>query len=448
MLSDLLKKVLTGNKKIGLVFGHVASNFGDVAITEGAIHFLKRFIPESNVHIVFQTPNKIGQKALDELLKRHPKISYSIWNSAVVKEKCMTMQPNAEEMVNAVQSSYPIIQDCGLDKCDVVLFNSGEHLFAYGEWEQDVSLFIRLIPLIAADRAGKNVMSFPSTFGPYQTEFSTKLFQMFVKACKHISVREDNSKQFVAKALKVNESAIPTLLDPAFYMFRTMDRSKWKKDPKLITVSVRLDQFGLRIGTEQSRINSAQFRETQFASSESFQVYDTLIKKILETTDLKIQLVIQTLADKKLTKALYNSSIAKFGDSIKSRLTLRMPASLFGYIKCVGESSLVLTSRFHSIIFGYAMGIPSIGIYFKEHGHKMPGLMSNFGQAQNCFVSGDCDAVKLTEKAVDLVKNSEAEGRKILSIIESLERTYIGVFKKCSSGAKVESHQTQSSLSA
>lgn len=437
MYQSWFRKFLLSKKRVSLVYGHVASNYGDVAITEGTIQFLKKFIPVKNIHILCQTPNKLGQKALDVLLKRYPEIQYSIWDIGQIEKDLLAFVVKDEELITEAISRINL-EKIGLHQSDIILFNGGEHLFSYGTREQDISMLVRLSPILAAHRAGKKIVCLPSTFGPFQSSISKSIFENFVKTCSSLSVREKNSRAYAANALGVQESDIEVNLDPAFYLHDLL-----KYDPStakdLISVSVRLDNFGLRVGSTHSKAFSTQYKESKFKDSASFQLYSGLIAFLLKNTSSTIQLVIQTLADKKLTQALYQDALDTFGENIKERVIIRKPASLFGYIKCLLEGKIIIASRFHAIIFGYTWGIPSIGIYFKEHGHKMPGLMALFEQDSYCFLASETSSEDIGKKTLELISNSKQEGKKARSLVEKLGEKYVQLFRKLLKNQRVDS---------
>ena len=44
--------------KIGLIYGHVASNLGDLCINRGVISLLNNAFGEYKLHVVFRDPNE------------------------------------------------------------------------------------------------------------------------------------------------------------------------------------------------------------------------------------------------------------------------------------------------------------------------------------------------------------------------------------------------------
>ena len=154
----------------------------------------------------------------------------------------------------------------GLDEADVLVFNSGEHLFSGGEAREDFVLAGRLALLLAGAAVGRKVICLPSTFGPFHSDFSSALARMFVKSCAAISVRESASLNSLHEiGIDPGLHNIPALLDPAFFLDVPEIRQAESDDPNLISVGIRLDGFGLRVGGQAS---SKALRSSAGRSSE------------------------------------------------------------------------------------------------------------------------------------------------------------------------------------
>src|SRR5690606_13012373 len=66
------------------------------------------------------------------------------------------------------------------------------------------------------------------------------------------------------------------------------------------------------------------------------------------------------------------------------RVSVVRPLDIGDYLARLAEADVVVSSRFHAIILGLVAGTPGWGVYFDQHGHKMPGLFELLGTPERC----------------------------------------------------------------
>src|SRR5690606_37622307 len=99
-----------------------------------------------------------------------------------------------------------------------------------------------------------------------------------------------------------------------------------------------------------------------------------------EGTDVVV--MVQTAAVDALAKAL----VEQFKDTDAARrISIRHPQSTEEYLGQLAAADVVVAARFHAIILGLVVGTPGLGVYFDQHGHKMPGLFRMLGMEDRCF---------------------------------------------------------------
>lgn len=367
--------------KVALLFGHFASNFGDVAITSASCSLLIDAVGKDNVRVIIPPLSPTAEKARAWLDSVHGTVDYHVVHDRLV-DPLKGRSPEGPEAFDvfgeAILRPERFLERNGLDEADVLVFNSGEHLFSGGEAREDFVLAGRLALLLAGAAVGRKVICLPSTFGPFHSDFSSALARMFVKSCAAISVRESASLNSLHEiGIDPGLHNIPALLDPAFFLDVPEIRQAESDDPNLISVGIRLDGFGLRVGGQASSKALRSFRRAEFGDSQAFLFYTDFCCQILERSEQRIQCIIQTARDMEITQAVVNAVITR-DPSALGRITIEEPPNLQEFVRLLSRGSVTVASRFHALIFSLLLGRPAFGVYFPTHGHKIPGLLNLF----------------------------------------------------------------------
>lgn len=367
---------------IKVFYGHVARNLGDLAITYGLAALLQML----NREFVFALPGPMGPAS-----------------TAAFRDVSRRLGVERFQVLDLerIRAHVRLGSDCGsididalLDSCrdeldrqvmtgplcrpGLALFNSCEHLFSYASDPRRCDIAARILPLLAND---DRVGMLPGTYGPFEDPESAALMSAFLGRMKSVPVREYESRSIVEQLAPSPRVAVEILLDPAYFCPELYYNAKVGGGSNRVLMVPRMDQFGLRWGADQSRATSKRRREHGFSFSKAHAAYTRIGERLLRE-GYRVSLLAQTKGDEALCDSIAHNlqdyagqqSVAKF-----------VPETIGAWIDSVGSHGMVLTSRFHTAIAATALGIPVVGVYFPENGHKMPGLFQLLGISEFAF---------------------------------------------------------------
>lgn len=353
-------------KSKNLFYYHVASNIGDLAINEGLLSVLSSYGGrETKVFI-------LDGQASSHLEKSLPKgLSFQFFSGR---------EANALTTVTRPELQSSLVEDC-----DMIIINSGEHFFQYEHGENDYSLFWRLFPALVAAKKNIPVVFFPSTVGPLLTDESKILFREFLSCCTQAYVRDKCSLDYVNRELALSGCEgdyISIAPDPAFFLELKESKKNGLGFPGENTVALvmRLEDWGIRIKDSERKDKNKQHVSEGFVNSVSYQFSCAFIDEVLSDSNKNIVLFSQTLADKKLNIALEKKYVST------GRVFHNEPSGVQDYLNKLSFVECVVASRFHALIMGMVVGKKPYGVYFDNHGHKMPGLFSMLDLDRFCSV--------------------------------------------------------------
>jgi polysaccharide pyruvyl transferase WcaK-like protein len=368
--------------KIGVVYGHVSKNIGDLALNCGTVQLILNTVPYADVHVVFLNPKQNcldAAKASFEGLKNVTFTSFHTRN--LKKSRDITFNELSKAMTYVLEPKR-FITDAGLNGCDLLLYNGGEHLFTYKDRENPISnidLTWRVLPALVAKSVGMRFIILPVTVGPLEVPIVTQMISSFFHLSDGAAIREPRSAVFTAKLLDGNP--LPALLDPAFFM-PIPQRRIYNNEPT-IDIIMRLEDIGLRIGIKNTRIALEKYRHNGFTSSRSFQFIIAVARSFFQEIGGKVNLVVQSSsADHALADAV-TQVLTKEGYGNKVQLV--QPTSLSEYQEEISRANFIVSSRLHTCILGLLLGKACLGVYFVEHGHKIPGVFEMLGLPDYCL---------------------------------------------------------------
>jgi len=384
---------------IGLLYGHFASNLGDIAITKGVAQFLLR----SGKKFCFVVPplSAAGLRAFQQLKSELGELEIRVAEpqlETALKGRKPEPGTELEFLDDLVLQPRSILERNGIADCDTLAFVGGEHLFSSGSMRDTNALAGRLLPCLAGISTGKKVVCLPSTFGPYGDPFSRYLVRTFLRGCSAAAAREPKSLEYL-DGIGSEVPQVSLQLDSAFLL---QPPSYQPPDEKLVNMVIRLDQFGMRVGGPESSAALKVMRQNSFSNSASINLSAYLTTKLLER-GARVQLLVQTDADREVANEIAKR-IQSQTQFPPERLTVSRPATIDAFLLALSRGQCTVTSRFHAVIFSALVGRPSLGIYFPEHGHKIPGLMSLLGLAEFSFdgkASQSADVATALTRLVD-----------------------------------------------
>lgn len=358
--SDAPKDAAWPPREIAVVFGHVASNIGDLAINRGQVAMLRRAFPGARLHVVYLNAGKSAFLAeARESLDAGGPVRTSMFNS------------HGERALAYLGDPTRLLDDAGIRDADLVVLSAGEHLFHYQHGENIKSLYWRSLPALAAKAAGKRCLLMPSTLGPFEDPASAELARSLLGLLDAWAVRDGRSGPLLQAGLDLAQSP-EMLLDPAFFLAPPAQPAP--RDEKTVALVMRSEHWGIRRArAERIEPDAQTVRETA-----AYGFARAFATDWLATPGHRLQVYIQTDADAVLAGALVQDLDAP------GRTDVVRPLDIDDYLARLAGCGAVVASRFHAIILGLVAGTPGWGVYFDEHGHKMPGLFDLLGQPGRC----------------------------------------------------------------
>lgn len=367
-----------------LFYGHVASNWGDLAINAGALELMRR----AEIDIANSTAVLLA-----------PSDHFRRQSSFTLRDMELTTVPKdgtprggrdeVELLIDYVAHPERFAHDTGMADVDLVVLNAGEHLFESATGENLVDLVWRILPALAAHTVHRPVVLLPSTVGPFRTAFGTALEEFLHQGIEAAAFRDLESRRLESSQ---PSSQLPVLLDPGFFVPGLRAREEADRDEDVLGIVLRPEDMGIRPGSRRSAFVQNKLRESHFKQSQAFRLFASVAENHLAQGG-RVTIIVQTRADREISAALAEHLIEVAGpDGVE----LIDPPGLRSFVDELGRLGALVTSRFHSAILASAQAVPSVGVYSETHGHKMPGLFE-------LLRFPDC-AVRLDERTVATVQ--------------------------------------------
>lgn len=393
MASDVMH-----GKTIAVFYFHCASNIGDLAINEGVLNLIDAVAPNSSLKFYL----------LDAEKSVHLESSVLLTNARHEYHFIEGRDINPFAVLDGAISAKSVFK--GLSDCDLILLNSGEHYFQYAHRENSYSLLWRMMPALISFRLKIPVVMLPSTIGPLETRGSRELVEELSRHTEAVFVRDSASKSYIEEQLSFVKKPYLTL-DPAFYLNRFgIDKTikGVSKTPKKIALAVRSEDWGIRLASKKRAQSNAMHTENNYESSLSYQYAERVISNCLEFTNCEVIVYIQTLADKKLANRI------KQEFSNESRVIIEYPKSVTSYLESLKSVDVIVASRFHAIIMGIISDCYPIGVYFENHGHKMPGLFQALNISDNVMLLCENTLDSVVEQTISLLSRDDSSFKSAL----------------------------------
>lgn len=419
-----------------LFYEHVASNWGDLAINSGAVDLLRRAGADvENSTIVRMRPNDAFARLA----------SLSAGGLAVRDLQIADVPKGSGEELNrladALENPRRFAEDIGILDHDVVLLASGEHVFEASHGGNLTDLLWRLLPAVAAVEVGKPVALLPSTLGPFLTPLGAEIDRFISKSLTASSFRDAESKRLIDSSNR----ARPLLLDPGFFAVGELPAPVKRTSAGNLGLVLRLEDAGLRSGTNRSNFVLSKHRAASYAESKAFGLFFEVASRFLRQGG-RVSLTVQTRADREITEVLHSALTGEFGEE---RVTLCDPASYEEFLAAIGTADLLVTSRFHTVILGEAQGVPAVGVYSETHGHKMPGLFTLLGKSGAVVRLDDRLHKLVADEVMEAAQFVLADAEKVHARIELMrERTVAWLHRALESPARRRASAVELRLSA
>ena len=398
--------------KFGLIYGHAASNFGDLAINTGALSLLRELDPECHVHVVFDAPQATYQEAAIASISPLQDVTYAFHPKRIPEKH---NRGPLQRLQRYIADPGIFLTDNGLEDCDVLFYNSGEHLFSSREDENAQSLAWRTVAALAAKAGGKKFITLPMTFGPLTGVQGTQLLQQFCALSDGLAAREPASTE-VLMQLEPARTNPSWLLDPAFFLQPVPEPPAMPDMPPVLGLVLRLEDYGLRMGAQRSARALAVHKSHGYRDSRAYQLGMLLGRRHVAETGGKIKILVQTLADRDFSIALTEDLASELGAGAVEAV---QPASLGEYRQHLAGLDGLVSARFHACIFAMLQGVPVFGVHSGFHGHKMPGLYGALGMSDGCSELLDSMLEDVADAAGAFLRGAGEQQRSLAKLLEN-----------------------------
>lgn len=392
-------------RKIALFFGHVASNIGDLAINQGQISVLKQAFPEADIHVVLFNARKSDfLHAARESLGKSEGVTVKHFDG--IGSRALEYAVNPDRF----------LEISGSADADLIVLAAGEHLFQYSGGENQKSLFWRILPAFAARSMRKPCLQMPATFGPFEDTAVQNLMRSFFTVTGEVFAREPRSSDLVHRSLGVPRPRVA--LDPAFFLtgkkfaYRLREPNRCRR----VGIVLRSEGWGIRLPAQLRDELTTQFAADGYASSRAFQFALALGRRILAQSEARIVLLIQTEADRELVEHVA-TALASLAET--DRVEVVAPVSVDDYLEHFSILDSLVAARFHAVILGLLAGVPGVGVYFDQHGHKMPGLFDMLDMSQRC-IDLSAQPFEAAAELAFLRSNESIDSEGVMAVLEEL----------------------------
>lgn len=370
---------------VGLAYGFLGSNLGDVAITKGALALLRASGVRGTIRVIGRSLNtKLTRTSWKRVTASDDDIVFHGWDHTFSSLRGET-PPSLElfrMLLQTPQARASILDAAGLKGADSVYYSGGENLFSWGTANDDWNMFGRLAPILAAQREGLNTGFLPCTFGPFQSEASRRLIDWALSSADFVMARDLRSPALLPTPLSLQTGADCAFFTPDVAGSASAP-TRWNKRIALVP---RLEGAGLRLGPDRSQAYLATLAEQGIEESSAFQLYLEIGRRLL-SGGRYVRILTQCDADVALNRALYEA--LKPHAIADNQVNLTRPANLMAYHRVLASCGGVVTSRLHTAIFAMQNDVTPIGLYYDTHGHKTPGVFEMFGLDEFCLAASE-----------------------------------------------------------
>lgn len=372
--------------KILLCYAYADLNKGDSAICLGAKEFLSVIYPEATIELLnfsyegsyYGEITKNYYQSLGDNVIERPKVGDGklgvLKNIVVSKDK-----HNLKEVIS--KGNY-----------DLVVMNGGHFVYSKAsslleKIKNDLRLEYVFSPLYAAKELGIKAGILGQSIGPINSD--KKCIDILKKA-DFVITRENISSVEVNEALG-EDKALPNI-DLAFFMNTKTDETS-DNNNKFIALNLRKV-----VASGGLELDSGEYLE-QFKDSKC------LVDYILDKTEEKVCLFSQVKGFKagsgENDEDIHNEFKDKYykdNDRVFVKHIDSSEASIIEFYR--RNCSLLVSTRFHGLIFSMLAGIPSIAYNVNGVGNKIVGLYHDLGLENFVF-----DSVNTKVSLVDIFKN-------------------------------------------
>lgn len=364
---------------------------------------------------ILKHPGRKTSKSVDT--KTHyGMLTYFLWGWQAIKDLFHTylllsrfciVRKLAERMLDEDgKKTY----DC-FKKADAIFVKGGGFIHSYGPVSDIYLMYFLLYHINLAHALKKKVLLMPNSIGPLRNTLAKRMALKCLKKCTLLTTREHVSESFV-KGLGLSPVYSP---DFGFYL-----------KPKEASFSGFLKNAGFKLDTKNVIITARPYRFSGQRNSEIlYEKYTSsiasLVIYLVKNKQYGVTLFAHTLGPSTHENdVLAINDILKKIEEVKEKISVINDSSLTcqDVEKIYSYFDYLIGTRFHSVIFGLNVNVPSIAIAYG--GNKGKGIMEAMGMDEFCLkiedVTGDkmCRIFDQLEDHSDDFKNTIKEKKAIV----------------------------------
>lgn len=258
-----------------------------------------------------------------------------------------------------------------IENTDIIVFSGGNLLFDLNKKSKSYKRIDWIIDI--AEKNRKPILALSVGVGPFKTlRQQQKAVNQLIR-CNYVSVRDDKSSSyFHNKKIYINQ-------DPVFLSekFEFEEKNKKYQEKQIIGLSVLDYRLAGATETEyqQYLLDLSEIVRGLVESNRSVILYSTEVRDYGAVSDLSVLLENQS--------------------DVKSTFI----HSLEETVKLYNQLDLIIGTRMHSMIFGFASSIPLIGISWQD---KVKEMFELIEQPHDCV-----SIVKLSSKKDEIINYAE-----------------------------------------
>jgi len=299
-----------------------------------------------------------------------------------------------------------------MKECKICFVKGGGFIHSAGKITDLYTIYYQLFHIQLAHNFNKQVYVMPNSFGPFRGFCVKPLVRKVLRKCKLVTVRESISKKML------DEIGVNNYLFPDLGFALTKGQKEYNEisvlreqhpNRKLVAITVRPYRFPTSSDPVQKYRNYIQSVITFSKWLYSKNYFPVFVEHTLsETTHENDRSCIVDIVCN-----LLKGEYAIIGDKDYTCRDLKAIYSKFDY---------VIGTRFHSVIFSLAEGVPSIAITYG--GNKGQGIMRDMGLSDYAIPMSDFNIEKAIIAFSILCKNREAVCSKLAQCNLEIEKTH------------------------
>ena len=280
---------------------------------------------------------------------------------------------------------------------NVSFVKGGGFLHAHGSLADTYKIYYFLYHIRLALSMGSQVIVMPNSFGPFNSPFVKKMVQKVLSRCKAVMARESISAQQLSDSCGISASVFSDL---AFHL-----KADDAFDPKK-----RLRDAGIPLGSKPCVAITARpyrFPEAQDSKAKYHAYQNSIVNFMVYLSENGYHPVLVEHVFSEMDHENDMTCIRQISALVQDRceysiftdrtLTSRQMKRIYG------SFDYTVGTRFHSVIFSLASGVPSIAITYG--GNKGLGIMKDLGLGDYALPIESLSDTQLIQVFTQLTEN-------------------------------------------